>query len=169
MALAAKPVEVTVTLVDKLGKKSIMRFSMQAGVDHAANLANAAAVVAALGAVTYSTIAGYSVNYPFAENAFALPAETTGLNAQYALIVNRVDATEEKWATMKVPNPDRGIFIATTGSNAGKLDPSDAAVIAYVGLFVDGAEAYISDGEFLLAASQDNTKGKLVTRGAILG
>lgn len=167
MALTAQPWTLSVTIADYLGKRSTLNYVLQTQADLAGYEAAASAIVAALATVTDSTIVGYEINRVYKEDALTLPV-TQQPNAVYAIISNRIDTTTEKWGQVRIPNPDPGIFVSATGSQAGTVDPADAGVATYIGLFLDGAEAFVSDGEFFLAASAANTNGRRVSRGARL-
>lgn len=164
MALVQQPWTLSVTLVDRKGGKSVLRYALQTKANLAGYEAAAAAVVAALAAITNSVVSDYTINRSFAEDALSLPTNEQ-LNTAFALISQRIDTTVEKYGTIRVPNPVSGMFLAATGSQAGVIDPTDVALGTYIALFEDGAEVSFSDGEFALPAGAGNTSGKLVFRG----
>lgn len=164
MALVQQPWMLSVTLVDRKGGKSVMRYTLQPRADLAGYEAAAAAVVAALGAVTESAISDYALVRQFSEDALVLPTNQQ-LNTAYALVSQRIDTTVEKYGSIRFPNPIPGIFVASSGKSAGVIDPADPDLAAYIALFENGAEVSFSDGEFALPASPGNTSGKLVFRG----
>lgn len=147
MALVANGFELVATLVDNGGNTSTLRYEL-VSADHATALTDSAAIVAALVAVTNSVMSGYAIRTLFSENAFAYPAAGVE-NEDKASITVLLDGLGNKKANVKIPAPVIGIFTATLGLGANVVDISDADLLTYLGIFEDGGECYISDGEFM--------------------
>lgn len=147
MALTANGFDLTVTLVDNGGNNSTLTYNLIAA-DHATALTATAAVIAALNAVTNSVISGYNIRTKYSESAFAYPA--AGIeNEDKASISVLLDGLGNKKANIKIPAPVIGIFTSASGWGANVVDISDADLLTYLGLFEDGGECTISDGEYM--------------------
>lgn len=134
----------TLTFQDAQADRVSRRYELQA-----ANYADAASaalvVIGYLEDVTAADIVKYEVTQTFEADDASLPAGTDV--SQGALIAMRINGQPSKTATASIPAPAAGIFTATTGEDANKVDPNDAAVIAFWGMFTPDGECFISDGE----------------------
>lgn len=125
------------------------------------------AIVDALGALTRASLVGWGVTHVFADDAFAVPTDTGIQNENQALLVVGIDGQPLKSATMTIPAPVDGIFVATSGKNANVVDTTDADLITYVQLFGTGTSgvAYVSDNEKVSVLKE----GRRIHRGSRKG
>lgn len=145
MALVAAGFEFSVVLVDSGGNKAARVFDLTSA-DMTEALADAAAIVPLLEAVTNAVIQSYRVTQRFAEDAFAYPIG--GVNVEeLALIVAQVDGQPNKTANFSIPAPVDSIFVQVTGPQRNVVDTADPALIAYASIWNPGSRATISDGE----------------------
>lgn len=147
MALVAKahPYSLVVELVDNSGKPTKKTYELQSADDAAAGT-DAAAIMAALVAVTDCKIKSYTIGETFVENALVLPASGVE-NENQAFLSIRLASDPTKYARHAIPGAKPGIFVSASGKGANVVDNGSAALNAYVGLFTTTNEAYISDGE----------------------
>ena len=145
MALVSAGWELSVTLVDSGNDTSTKRYALQSATAAAA-ATDAATIIAALDAISTATIRSYSLGEKFEEDAFTFPTLTEIENQ--AEIVVRL-ATLNKFATLYIPAPSASIFVAGSGDGFNIVDGTDTLVGNYLALFNSGAEAYLSDGEFI--------------------
>lgn len=145
MALTSNGWWLSVTLVDNNNNETTKRYQMVAAVAEDA-ATDSAIVLAALDAVTDAVIRSYHVYEEFVEGSFSFPAAGVEIQNQAALNFDLV-GHPEKTATVKIPAPVIGIFVASSGSGAKVVDTSDAALIAFRDLFRTGGQLYLSDGE----------------------
>jgi len=151
MAFQSQGFFVTFTIQDAQGDKTHRRLELDAATMTDA-LAYALVAKGYLDAVTAGCIVKYTVSQDFEEDAATLPANTD--ISQGANIVMRIDGRPSKSASWNIPAPDPTIFVGTSGENANTVDGTDAAVIAFVGMFdADGGECFISDGEHIDAVN----------------
>jgi len=146
----------SVSLTDTQGDVSTLKFELTSA-DFTAAQADTATIVAAVNGVTAATISSISISYVRDEDAFAFPVGAD--NGVRARMTFQLAGSIEK-ATLDIPSPDEGIWVAASGPNNNIVDTVDAAVVAYVSLFQAGEQAFLSDGEvsdFLL-------RGKRTTR-----
>lgn len=146
MALASQGFTGYVTVADNGNDRSTKSFNLRA-----ATYANAATametIVSALQGVSNAVIVGYGVTHVFAEDAFVVPTDDSVQNEMQALLTVSIAGQPLKSATITIPAPKQGLFVATSGSGANTIDTTDAAVQAYVDLFKSTGVAYISDAE----------------------
>jgi hypothetical protein len=169
MALASTGYFANVVVVDSGGNKSTLRYKLTEAAVPADAIADAATLVAALNGVTDGVVLSYTVGEGFEEDATFFAAE--GVNIEnVALITAKVDNAELKYANLKIPAPNVGIFIAATGPNSNVVDPADATLQTYLTQFATGGIAYVSDGEALESpGTAGNVKGKRIHRGSRKG
>lgn len=177
MALVKGSYFASVTITDSSGKnKSTLRYKLTAD-DGAGNpgsafeqaLADAGTIVTRLNAITDGVITSYDVGLSYDEDTNFVAAEGVQIE-NLAFISARISASQEKYATIKIPAPSIGIFLATTGTNSNVVDPADADLLTYLSTFVTGGLATLSDGEVLLNPSAANgLKGKRGHRGSRKG
>ena len=135
-----------VTVADNGNDRSTKGYTLRAGTYNDA-IAAMEDIVAALDAVTRSAIVGYGVTHVFADDAFAVPTDTGIQNENQALITVGIDGKPLKSATLTIPAPVDGIFVATSGASANVVDATDADLLTYFNLFKSTGVAYISDNE----------------------
>jgi len=145
MALTSTGWWLSVALVDNNNDETVKTYQMTAAdADTAAT--DAATVLAALDAVTDSVIRSYYTYERFVEGAFGFPAAGVE-NQNQALLNFDIVGHPEKSATVSIPAPVIGIFVASSGAGAKIVDTSDAALITFRDLFRTGGELLLSDGE----------------------
>lgn len=146
MAITSVGWELHVTLVDS-GLNIANKSYELVAADATEAATSAAAILAALDAVTDAAIKGYRIAEVWAETGvFSLPGDCEIENQ--ALLLMRLDGNPFKKATTTIPAPAIGIFNNPTGSGRNVVDTADAAVIAYRTLYQSpGNVATISDGE----------------------
>lgn len=145
MALTAGRWWTVVELADTGGKVVRRRYEQSAPADDAAARVSALALVTDLAAVTDCTIKAYYTYQEFAEDAFALPASAEC--EMQALINVGIEGEPLKNATLTIPAPVDGIFVASTGSNYDVVDGTDADLAAFLANFDSESLFYVSDGE----------------------
>lgn len=158
MALVAKthPFSLYVELVDNSGKSTNKRYDLQS-IDATAAATDAAAIMAALAAVTDDKIKSYTIGHTFVENALLLPASGVESENQAFLSI-RLASDPTKMATHAIPGAKPSLFMATSGPGANTVNTGSAALNTYVALFTADNEALLSDGE--LADSSIYFSGK---------
>lgn len=150
-----------VNLVDQGGNKSIQQFQLT-GVDFATATAQATLIRGYLEAVTGLAVAAYNIAQVFEEDTELFG---TAEAENVALVSARIDSAEIKYATVRIPGPVDGIFQAGSGPLYNVVDPSDADLQNFLGIYETGAQATISDGESLLdPAVAGNVTGKRIHR-----
>lgn len=133
----------TVSLADQGGQISTLEYMLKA-IDYATAQASVTAILAQIGNVTQSSFSSYSLSQRYMEDSLAYPGAAQN-EIKATIIVNLTGGTKK--ATLNIPAPTNGLFVAATGPNSDVLDTLDADVIAYVALYAVGGSAYISDGE----------------------
>jgi hypothetical protein len=149
MALSAAPVpnSVTFQVGSNNGQSMPVTFKLRATA-WAQVLLDTADIITALNAVTAGTIKGYTLSSRAVEDAYSIPTALQAGYGETATIVVSLEGDPTKTATIRLPMPEDGLFVAGAGSpNYDVIDIVDAAVTAYVGLFTEEGVAYISDGE----------------------
>lgn len=149
MAIVAAPVpnSLSVQIGSNNGNAMPATYKLRATA-WATVVTDAADIITALNAVTAGKVKGYTLSSRAVEDAYTIP---TALQAGYnekAIVVVSLEGDPTKTATINIPMPEDGLFLAGAGSpNYDVIDISDAAVTAYVGLFTEEGPCYISDGE----------------------
>jgi len=147
MALAHVWYELTASLADNGANITTKRYRLRS-VDFAAAVIDTAAIIAALAAVSASTIVGYRINDVFHEGSVSYPAAGVE-NEDKASVTVLLTTGGGKKANLKIPAPVIGIFQGTSGYKANIVDTADADLLTYLDLFKSGGECYVSDGEDL--------------------
>ena len=147
MSLVTNGWWLSITLIDGDAGVCTKRYMMRSA-DATEAAVDAAAIVAALDAITDAVISKYRYGEEFHENAFAYPAVTVKVEEK-ASITCLLTSGGAKKANLKVPAPVIGIFMGATGPKAGEVDVEDTDLVTYGDLFKTASEAYISDGEDL--------------------
>lgn len=153
MALVSQGWWMEVIFVDNGGNQTSRSYQMQAA-DATAAAADAATMLAELGAITNAVIAGYSYAERFAETALTLPG--SGVQVEDTALVNLRLTTGLKTATQSIPAPVAGIFMGTSEEGADTVDITDADLLAFTNLFRasgSGGKFYLSDGENVKATA----------------
>jgi len=169
MSLASTGFFANLTLTDSGGNNSTLRYKL-VSEDIETAVTDAGTLVTALNAITDAVITGYSVGEMYEENSSFLAAEGVQVE-NVALVSARIDDAEEKWAQLRIPSPNIGIFQAATGKKSNVVDPADSALVAYLNLFVvTTGICTLSDGENLLSpGTAGNVDGKRIHRASRKG
>jgi len=145
LAIVAGPYTLTVTVVDNGGDVTSRTFSL-VSADETEALTDGATVLAAFLALTDAVEVSHQIGINFVNDNLAFPA--SGIeNQNQALLDFLITDDPTKHATLSIPAPKPGIFLATSGPSAEVIDTGDAAVIAFAALFLPAGQATLSDGE----------------------
>jgi hypothetical protein len=167
MALVADPVKISVQVVDTGGNTSRKVYPTNLTVAAGSIAAIETArddLVAALEAVTDAVVLKTGILIGETEDTALFGAGE--IENQANIVVNL--ATQGKKAVMSIPAPVDGIFVGASGPNYNIVDPTDAAVLAYLALFETGGDFTLSDGEQLDDTTPFNY-GKRIHRASTKG
>jgi hypothetical protein len=168
MALVHEGYFGNVVLADSGGNKATLRYALTAADIDTADT-DMQTIIARLSAVTDAVVVGYNVGRSYGEDATYFAPEGVHIE-NVALISARVAAVGEKYAQVRIPAPDIGIFQQATGKKSNVVDATDVALIAYLNTFADTGLATISDGEELESpGTAGNVDGKRIHRGSRKG
>jgi hypothetical protein len=148
MALVADPVKISVQVVDTGGNTSRKVYPTNLAVVAGSIAAIETArdnLVTALEDVTEAVVLKTGILIGETEDTALFGAGE--IENQANIVVNL--ATQGKKAVMSIPAPVDGIFVGASGPNYNIVDPTDAAVLAYLALFETGGDFTLSDGEQL--------------------
>lgn len=142
--------QLSVTLIDQGSNRSTLRYALTAATAEAAET-DAATILTLLGAVTDAEVLSYHVGGVWED-----PDVTYGAGEieNVAIASCRIDAEEVKYASVRIPAPVDGIFVAASGPLYNELDPSDNPLRSYLAIFATGNEATLSDGETIVDPTQ---------------
>jgi hypothetical protein len=147
MALAQVSFRTQVSLMDGGGQITTRSYEMVAAL-YADAITDAAALVAALDAITDATIVGYQIQTVFADDAISGFPAATVQNENQALLIFQLEGVPLHRASLSIPAPTIGIFAGATGPNSNIVDTTDADVLAFRALFLAANDQfYLSDGE----------------------
>jgi len=154
MALVFQKFKLTVNLADNGGSPYGSKEFDLVDIDPTTVAAVATSVITKLLAVTDSEVASYQISQVFINDALTLPASGVQ-NENQAIITCPVVGIPNKSATVTIPAANIGVFTNTSGKGANIVDMSDTALLAFLGIYdpTAGNEAYISDGEQIIAAA----------------
>jgi hypothetical protein len=147
MALVSTGYTLSVKLIDSAGLPTTRTYELQSA-DDATAVTDAAAILAALTAITLGEVTGYTIQHNFAEDAITTPGAGIFRNNN-ALLNVRLAGAGDKRAVISVPMPSSGIFVGVQGTNANTVDIADNDLAAFIALFDATGEAYVSDGEIV--------------------
>lgn len=145
MAIVTGGFKAVIELVDNGGDVATKTYDLTSA-DAAAAATDLATISTALLGVTDMVLRKRYWYEVFVNDAFAYPASGVEKQNQALLDLSILDQPT-KTATLTIPAPKPTIFNGSSGPAAEIVDGADAAVIAYVALFLNGAQATISDGE----------------------
>lgn len=148
-----------INMVDNGGDQSSKRFEINAADSTEATAAQTA-LLAAWNNVTDMKVVSYYTYQEEVSDVEALPA--SGVERENnALLTFEVRDKPNKSATLSIPAPKPGIFVASSGAGAEIIDTADVAVVALRDLFIaDPPTIFLSDGESM----GQLVKGKRVHR-----
>jgi hypothetical protein len=169
MALVSKGTYLNVTLADEAGNRSNMQYALDYATLGALSIgmADVLGIITDLEAVTDAQVVAYNVGETYAEDTDFYGAANSEVE-NVALISARIDgATPGKYASLRIPAPNIGIFQGTQGETKNLVDVTDADLRAYLANFEAAGHATVSDGENILDATVvGNFKGKRIHRGS---
>jgi len=155
MALTAQYWFLDVELVDRGDRTTHRRFQLvntDSSGDAAVVLTAASNILTALQALTDLVVKSYSVGKKFVETALTLPTAATAEVEQHALVTAQIRGIPNKSAVIDIPGPKDAVFLATSGSDADKVNFVAAGIVeTYLKVF-DSTQtnlAKVSDGEFI--------------------
>jgi hypothetical protein len=141
MALILKGWELSVSLADRGGGISKKHYNLRV-TNAAAAAIDASVIVAALDAVTNSTISGYRVIEVFYESDFDYPESDLRNEFKVSLTfragVGRKDVNEQ------IPSPIAAVFLGATGPRTKLVNLRCPELIEYAAIFGKDGQAYIS-------------------------
>lgn len=145
MALVSSGFQLTVTLKDSGNDNAVKKYLLQA--DNYADAVTATGVIlAALQAISTAAVFGYRIAENYINDAFNFPTAVE-IENQAEIVVRLVETG--KYDTIYIPAPLASIFVSPSGDGYNIVDGTDPLVAAYLALFNENAQAYISDGEFI--------------------
>lgn len=158
MALTTQGYELIVDFADNGGKPYARRTFPLVDTDPTTIPTVVTAMLATISAATDSAIAAYRVAEVFVEDALTLPAAGVQ-NENQAIITAPIVGRPNKSATVTIPAAKIGCFVATSGKGANVVKTDSGIAVNYARMFdpSHGDEAYVSDGQQLVA---DQMSGK---------
>jgi hypothetical protein len=151
MALGSIGWFLTVELVDRGNNSTTRTFelvSTDTAGDASAVLTAVGTILTRLNAVTAAVVKSYSVSKRFVEAALTLPTSAEAEVEKHALITALIYQQPNESASIDIPAPEQGIFLAQSGPNVNLVDFADTDVQNYLDIFDYNAPlAKISDGE----------------------
>lgn len=161
MAFIDKGWFLTVSMVDTGGNTTTREYQLVA-TDDAGDLTDVIAdvqtIMTALVAATDCVVTKQSLRKDSVEDSVTLPSGNVNVE-ENAQVSAKIFGTPNKSAVFEIPGPKSTMFLATTGENHNKVNFATGAMPAYVNLFIDGGQAYLSDGESI---TPQNIKGRRV-------
>lgn len=106
-----------------------------------------AIVTTAYSGASGGVIKGYNIREEYVEDNYTRPSNEDSEGGEHAYITVGIEGNPFKKATIGVPFPLIGLFLATAGENRNNIDTTDTAVILLANKFSVGGQLYISDGE----------------------
>lgn len=165
MALVSRGYFLTVQVADQGNNKATLRYDLTSET-MAEALTDSLTVVAALNGVTDAVVKGYNVGEKYEEDAFVYPGSKVEIENQ-ALITAMIDIAGDKYTNVRIPAPPDAIFMGASGDQYNQVNPSNAALGTYLGLFVNTTGVcQISDNEYLKVPGITTVKGKRIHRGS---
>lgn len=148
----AKPFVLTVTFVDRSGKKFVRQWDMRGGEDSPGVVTNALnsvnnIIIPRLQAISACKIIGYELAYRWIENALVLPTTADAEGEKQAFFAARITNKPHKQGFVTIPGPKPGIFLGTSGEAANLIDANDQDVANFMALFNNSQYLYLSDCE----------------------
>lgn len=147
MTLVQVGFKVVVSLMDGGGQITTRSYE-SSDATYADAVTSAAALVAALDAITDAVVTGYQIQTIFSDDALSGFPAVTVQNENQALLVYQMDGLPLHRASQSIPAPNIGIFSGATGPNSNVIDTADTALQTFRALFLAaGGTFYLSDGE----------------------
>lgn len=150
MALVQVGFKVQVSLMDGGGQMTTRSYECSESL-YADAVTAAAALLAALDAITDAVITGYQIQTVFSDDALSGFPAVTVQNENQALLIYQMDGLPLHRASQSIPAPVIGIFSGATGPNSNIIDTADSALMTWRALFLAaGGTFFLSDGETAL-------------------
>lgn len=174
MTLAHSKFFLDVVVVDASGvNRSNMRYDLDyadwAALNTAVGAGAITQIITDLNAVTDGLVLSYRVGEAFAEDTETHGAAGSEVE-NVALITALIDGESNKYATLRIPAPNDGIFLASFGAGRNVVDPADSNLQTYLEHFSSDGECLVSDGEKIAdPVVSGNTAGKRIHRASRKG
>lgn len=147
MALTSVGFVLNVDFADNSGDVVTRRYPLVAGAVYADVLTYAVDLITDLEALTDAQIIAYNVTERFEVSALALPAAGVQ-NENQIILTAAIAELPLKSATLTVPAPVIGAFVAPTGPGANVVNTGAAVVTNFLANFAGGTGKFtVSDGE----------------------
>lgn len=155
MALNVEHYISTIQFVDKGGNFSTRSYrhrQLDTSGDISALITAQSGLVAALQAVSDCSVKQVTLSRVQTNDANPLlPTADTAEVEMQALITARITGHPNKSASLSIPGPKNGIFVASSGKNYNIVDMADADVITFMSLFAGTTPDFlVSDGETIV-------------------
>lgn len=161
MAFIDKGWKLVVSMVDTGGNPTTREYQLVATDDDGDLtdvIADVQTIMTALVAATDAVVTKQTLSKDSVEDSVVLPAGD--INVENNLQISaKIFGTPNKSAVFEIPAPKSTLFVAPTGPGHNVADFADPLLAAYVNLFKNGAQVFISDGESI---TDQNIKGKRV-------
>lgn len=106
-----------------------------------------ALVITAYSGVSGGVIKGYNIREEFIEDNYTRPSNEDSEGGEHAYVTVGIEGNPFKKATIGIPFPLIGLFLATAGVNRNVIDPTDTAIGILANKYSASGQLYISDGE----------------------
>jgi len=147
--------------IDTGGKTTSRRFELVATDDDGdltAVIADVQTIVAAWIAASNAVLVSQTISKTSVEDSVTLPAGNVNIEENLQVSA-KIFGTPNKSAVFEIPAPKDTLFEGATGEAHDIADFDDTVLAAAVAVFVNGEQAYISDGETITV---QNIRGKRV-------
>jgi hypothetical protein len=162
MALVQDGWKVVVTFADQGKAAATTREYGMVSTAYDDIVTDLAAALPTIQAASDCPISSYQVTEVYINDALTLPANIQAENEAF-LTVGLAGRPRES-GNLSIPGAKIGCFLTTTGGGSDIVDPSDALVSNFVGLFAVGGTLTFSDGEHanasIVKGRRRNVKGK---------
>jgi len=145
MAFVLQNLIFTISFADNSGAVSTRTYETQ-DTDIAAVTALVDDWATTFAAVTDCEIVSYALTQRWIEDTVILPASGVQ-NENQAIVTAKILGDPTESATITLPGPKSGVFVAPSGPLADVVDVAEPIVTNWLGLFLDGGAFYVSDGE----------------------
>jgi hypothetical protein len=128
-----------------------------------------AQILTDLDGVTDGTVTAYNVGQAFIEDAspYGIPGSEV---ENIALVTAQIAGALDKYASLRIPAPRDGVFLAMQGEKRNVVDTTFVPFQTYMANFGPVGHVLVSDGERIAdPAVAGNVKGKRIHRGSRKG
>jgi len=144
MPLVASGFELTVVLVDSGNDTATKKYQLQA-TTYADAVTDAGVILGVL-VISTAVVRSYKITENYINDAFNFPTAVE-IENQAEIVVRLVETG--KYGTIYIPAPNASIFVAGSGDGYNIVDGTAPLVAAYLAIYNENAQAFISDGEFI--------------------